>query len=414
MLVVRIRESVRAASAQTWNDPRSSDAGRIGRSRAALNSSPTPGSSTTGPQRTGTSPSSRSSAKDFQRRPSSSRPTSWSGSLLARAQSEQAAHHRPARHAAACRRTSRTTATTSGSSRTIFPTSSASAKATKCATCRIRCRRSACGSTISRCPTASRSERRAAHPRLRGEGSAERRSAAADRRRALSRSGEADVVRMNVSFTRAALLDKALEELSIVLENRLVAGRIGCRADRRSRSGESGSGSTIRFAGSFAADGRLVNTNSTSDCRRRSSAGPRSCRRRRRSTRVRWTGAILDSLPPDVRAVTDPDIQRVQAEARALVRAQALARAQRATLSARNVSDFARFNRVEGLALGGGVAKQIGSGVSSDRSCALRHRRSAREGEWHADRRSRADPGCDCSGRAISATLATSPSDRAS
>src|SRR5438309_556204 len=33
------------------------------------------------------------------------------------------------------------------------------------------------------------------------------------------------VVRMNFSFTAAAFLDKALDELSIVLENRLVGGR---------------------------------------------------------------------------------------------------------------------------------------------------------------------------------------------
>ena len=35
----------------------------------------------------------------------------------------------------------------------------------------------------------------------------------------------AEVVRMNVTFTRAALLDKALEDVSVVLENRLVGGR---------------------------------------------------------------------------------------------------------------------------------------------------------------------------------------------
>ena len=40
-------------------------AGRSGATRAAPSSSPTPGSSTTGPPRTGTSPSSRSSAKGF-------------------------------------------------------------------------------------------------------------------------------------------------------------------------------------------------------------------------------------------------------------------------------------------------------------------------------------------------------------
>ena len=64
---------------------------------------------------------------------------------------------------------------------------------------------------------------------------------------------------------------------------------------------------------------------------------------------------MLDSLPPDVRAVTDADVRRVQEEARALVRAQALQRTRTVALSARGVSDFVRFNRVEGLALGGGL-----------------------------------------------------------
>jgi hypothetical protein len=65
--------------------------------------------------------------------------------------------------------------------------------------------------------------------------------------------------------------------------------------------------------------------------------------------------------------VTDADVQRVQAEARELVRSQALARAQRVTLSARSVSDFARFNRVEGIAVGYGLTKQFGGsgGVST-------------------------------------------------
>src|SRR6185312_8192431 len=36
---------------------------------------------------------------------------------------------------------------------------------------------------------------------------------------------EGQVVRMNLSFTHAAFLDKSLEQLSVVLENRLVTGR---------------------------------------------------------------------------------------------------------------------------------------------------------------------------------------------
>jgi hypothetical protein len=78
-----------------------------------------------------------------------------------------------------------------------------------------------------------------------------------------------------------------------------------------------------------------------------------------------WKGAILDSLPPDVRAVTEEDVRRVQAEARELVRAQALARAQSVSISARNISDFVRYDRVEGLAVGEGLSKRFGHGVSA-------------------------------------------------
>jgi len=75
--------------------------------------------------------------------------------------------------------------------------------------------------------------------------------------------------------------------------------------------------------------------------------------------------------------VTDPDIQRVQAEARALVRAQALARAQHVAISGRDVSDFVRSDRVEGLAVGEGLSKRFGHGVSA----ALRARYGV-DDEW--------------------------------
>jgi hypothetical protein len=78
-----------------------------------------------------------------------------------------------------------------------------------------------------------------------------------------------------------------------------------------------------------------------------------------------WKGKILDSLPADVRVATDDDVRRVQEEARTLVRATALARTRETSLSAHAVSDFARVNRVEGLALGLGVGRRFGDGFSS-------------------------------------------------
>jgi len=46
-----------------------------------------------------------------------------------------------------------------------------------------------------------------------------------------------------------------------------------------------------------------------------------------------------------------------------LVRAQALARAQHVAISGRDISDFVRSDRVEGLALGQGLSKQFGHGI---------------------------------------------------
>ena len=63
--------------------------------------------------------------------------------------------------------------------------------------------------------------------------------------------------------------------------------------------------------------------------------------------------------------MTDEDVRRVQEEARSLVRASALARTRETSLSARSISEFARVNRVEGLALGVGVGKRFGDGVYS-------------------------------------------------
>jgi len=175
----------------------------------------------------------------------------------------------------------------------------------------------------------------------------------------------ADVVRMNVSFTRAALIDKALEDLSVVLENRLIAGKYWLPSRQEIEIRRNGDWLDYPVRGIIR--GRWV----ISDYKFNLSlppalfTGPEIVQDSPQALKqYKWTGRILDSLPPDVRAVSDPDIERVQAEARALVRAQALQRAQTATLSARSASDFARVNRVEGLAVGGGVTKQIGNGVS--------------------------------------------------
>ena len=177
---------------------------------------------------------------------------------------------------------------------------------------------------------------------------------------------EGQVVRMNLSFTHAAFLDAALEQLSIVLENRLVGGRFWL--PNRQEIEIKRSGTWLDFPARGIIRGRWE----ISDYRFNTAppyalfAGAEITQAPPTELRTYpWHGGVLDSLPADVRAVSEPDIQRVQEEARGLIRAQALARAQQATLSARSVSDIAHLNRVEGLAVGAGVSKHVGSGVTA-------------------------------------------------
>jgi hypothetical protein len=187
---------------------------------------------------------------------------------------------------------------------------------------------------------------------------------------------EGQVVRMNLSFTRAAFIDQSLEELSVVLENRLVDGKFWLPSRQEIEIKRSGTWLDFPARGIIRGRWEIGEYKLNIGVPRTIFGGSEIVQApASQLAQYPWTGHVLDSLPPDVRMVMDADIQRVQEEARALVRAQALARAQHARVSARSVSDIAHFNRVEGLALGGGVSKQLGAGVAAN-ARAIRHRRS--------------------------------------
>lgn len=181
-----------------------------------------------------------------------------------------------------------------------------------------------------------------------------------------------DVVQMALGFTRAALKDKELEDVSIVLENGLIDGRFWLPRRQEIEIRRTGSWMDypargiirgrweisdyqvnvpfmVDFSGPeiVAAPGSTVHKNGTIT-----------------SPGFAFGGGILDSLPPDVRAVTDADVQRVQGIARALVGRAVLARSRTLALSGRRVSDFVHANRVEGVAFGGGLLQPLGGGVA--------------------------------------------------
>ncbi|HEY4218824.1 MAG TPA: hypothetical protein VGM67_16905 [Gemmatimonadaceae bacterium] len=176
---------------------------------------------------------------------------------------------------------------------------------------------------------------------------------------------EGQVVRMNLSFTRAAFIDQSLEELSVVLENRLVDGLFWLPSHQDIEIKRSGTWLDFPARGIIRGRWEIGEYKLNIGVPRATFIGPEIVQvPAQQLAQYPWTGHVLDSLPSDVRMVMDEDIQRVQEEARALVRAQALARAEHARVSARSISDIAHYNRVEGLALGTGVSKQLGAGVA--------------------------------------------------
>src|SRR5256885_3831309 len=176
-----------------------------------------------------------------------------------------------------------------------------------------------------------------------------------------------EVVRMTFSFTRAALIDKDLEDVSVVLENALIEGRYWL--PRRQEIEIRRTGSWIDYPARGIIRGRWeiccyeINQGIPANY----FAGPEIVMAppsERAMKPCPFSGAVLDSLPSDVRAVTDADVKKVQEEARALVREQALQSSRSFVLSARHLSDMVRFNRVEGLALGTGVLQRLGAGFA--------------------------------------------------
>ena len=177
---------------------------------------------------------------------------------------------------------------------------------------------------------------------------------------------DAQVVRMAFNFTRAAFRDDALDDLFVVIENSLVAGRFWLphRQEIEIRRG----GTWLDYPIRGIIRGRWEIGDYTVNVGLRPSffggdeivVAPKSA-----SDTFHFGGRILDSLPSDVRAVTDADIRRVQEEARSLVRAQALRRPQSVLLAASGISDFVKFDRAEGLALGAGLASRFGGGFGA-------------------------------------------------
>ncbi len=176
----------------------------------------------------------------------------------------------------------------------------------------------------------------------------------------------ASVVRMTFSFTRAALKDRQLEDVSVILENGLVDGRFWLPRRQEIEIRRSATWMDFPARGIIRGRWEVCCTKVNAGLPPRTFVGPEIQEAPRAEQRAfPFEGSILGNLPEEVRALDAEEVRRVQEEARALVRASALARARNTVPSARAVSDLVRVNRVEGLAVGAGLTQSVGSRITS-------------------------------------------------
>lgn len=174
------------------------------------------------------------------------------------------------------------------------------------------------------------------------------------------------VVRMTFSFTRAALRDRQLEDVSVILENGLVDGRFWLPRRQEIEIRRSASWMDFPARGIIRGRWEICCVQPNQGLAPQLFAGPEIVEAPRELQRRHpFEGTILEQLPEEVRALDAEEVRRVQEEARALVRAGALARTRTTSPAARGISDVVRMNRAEGLAVGAGLTQRLGLGLAA-------------------------------------------------
>ena len=169
------------------------------------------------------------------------------------------------------------------------------------------------------------------------------------------------VVRMAIGFTRAALKDKDLEDLSVVLESGLIDGKYWL--PRRQEIEIRRTGTWLDYPARGIIRGRWeisdydvnVPVNQVFDAGPEIEAAPGAKITRSglvTTKNFKFSGTVLDSIPPDVQAFASSDVAKLHEQVNGLVRAQTVQRANAIALAGNSVSQFVHVDRVEGIALG--------------------------------------------------------------
>lgn len=172
------------------------------------------------------------------------------------------------------------------------------------------------------------------------------------------------VVRLSLTFTRAAIIDRRIETLVVTLENGLVRERYWLP---RKQEVEVSRGSTwfdIPARGIVRGRWEISNYTVNERVAPETMLLPRWSSAPRDSLRAHpFEGRVVDVLPPEIQMASSEDVVQARVQAEAAVRAAMLARPATASITGRGISDLVRFSRTEGLALGIGGAHRNRTGL---------------------------------------------------
>jgi hypothetical protein len=162
-----------------------------------------------------------------------------------------------------------------------------------------------------------------------------------------------DIVRLELAFTRAAILDDRIEHLAVVLDNALIEGRYWLPNAQQIEVQRTTNWMSIDVRGIIRGRWEVCCYEVDMHFPVQTFYGPAISFADAATLKAyKFEGNILDALPPDVAAVRSEDVERATAMATELVQRALVERAQGAALAIPRLSEIVRVNRVEGVALG--------------------------------------------------------------
>ena len=172
----------------------------------------------------------------------------------------------------------------------------------------------------------------------------------------------AELVRLVFTFTPSAYIDRQLEDLSIVLDNALIEGRYWLPYRQEIEIRRRATWLDVPARGIIRGRWEVESYELNLGLAARWFAGPEivATPQAQRDS-FPWRLPLEDALQEVAEPVRRMDLEAVRLEVERIAGPQALVRRRPPGLATRSLSDLAHVNRVQGLALGGGLSFRPGS-----------------------------------------------------